>query len=232
MNIIYQKNYRILQCSKLFKLQKYLFNKMETKNYTFDLFVVGGGSGGLAASKEAATLGMKVGLADFVKPTPIGNKWGLGGTCVNVGCIPKKMYHFAGQFYELFEEAKALGYPNELKKQHDWQALKTNVRNHIASTNFGYKNSLRAKKVKYFNKLAYIVDNHTIELTDNDGKKETITADKILIAVGGRPSYPDVEGAKECCITSDDVFFLEKPPGKTLVVGASYIALVRNLKNI
>lgn len=63
---------------------------------TFDLFVIGGGSGGMAAAKEAAKLGAKVGLADFVKPSPLGTKWGLGGTCVNVGCIPKKMFHFAG----------------------------------------------------------------------------------------------------------------------------------------
>ena len=60
------------------------------------MFVIGGGSGGMAAAKEAAKYGVKVGLADFVKPSPIGTKWGLGGTCVNVGCIPKKLFHFAG----------------------------------------------------------------------------------------------------------------------------------------
>lgn len=66
------------------------------QEFTFDFFVIGGGSGGMAAAKEAAELGAKVGLADFVKPSPIGTKWGLGGTCVNVGCIPKKMFHYAG----------------------------------------------------------------------------------------------------------------------------------------
>lgn len=67
---------------------------MET-NFQYDLFVIGGGSGGLSSSKAAAKLNQKVGLADFVKPTPLGTKWGLGGTCVNVGCIPKKLFHFA-----------------------------------------------------------------------------------------------------------------------------------------
>lgn len=67
---------------------------METE-YTYDFFVIGGGSGGLAAAKKAASLGVKVGLADFVKPSPVGTTWGLGGTCVNVGCIPKKLMHFS-----------------------------------------------------------------------------------------------------------------------------------------
>ena len=236
MNILFKQNLRILEKSKLFKFQKFLFNinninnKMnsQTNNFNYDLFVIGGGSGGLAASKEAASLGKSVALADFVKPTPMGNKWGLGGTCVNVGCIPKKMYHAAAQFYEQFEEATALGYPKEIKKEHKWDTLMNNVRNHISSTNFGYRNSLRAKNVKYYNKLAQIVNENTVELTDAKGNVETVTAEKILIAVGGRPTYPDIEGAKECCITSDDVFFLDKAPGKTLVVGASYISLVKN----
>ena len=68
---------------------------VEKSDMQFDLFVIGGGSGGLAASKEAAVLGARVGLADYVVPTPIGTKWGLGGTCVNVGCIPKKLFHYA-----------------------------------------------------------------------------------------------------------------------------------------
>jgi pyruvate/2-oxoglutarate dehydrogenase complex dihydrolipoamide dehydrogenase (E3) component len=76
---------------------------MDTE-YNFDLFVIGGGSGGLAAAKAAAKLGATVGLADFVKPSPIGTQWGLGGTCVNVGCIPKKLMHFTGLMGELRED--------------------------------------------------------------------------------------------------------------------------------
>ena len=70
--------------------------KDPTHPYQYDLFVIGGGSGGLAAAKAAQELGAKVALADFVKPTPIGTTWGLGGTCVNVGCIPKKLMHYSG----------------------------------------------------------------------------------------------------------------------------------------
>lgn len=78
---------------------------MQTEQeYEFDLFVIGGGSGGLAASKAAAKLGARVGLADFVKPSPIGTTWGLGGTCVNVGCIPKKLMHYASHFGEMRED--------------------------------------------------------------------------------------------------------------------------------
>ena len=85
---------------------------------------------------------------------------------------------------------------------------------------------MREKKVVYYNKSARLVDSHTIELTDNKGKKETISAGNILISVGGRPNY-DYPGCEENCISSDDLFSLAKAPGKTLVVGASYIALVK-----
>ena len=77
--------------------------------YNYDLFVIGGGSGGLATSKAVAKLGKKVGLADYVQPTPQGNKWGLGGTCVNVGCIPKKLYHFAAQLGDLRRDQNESG---------------------------------------------------------------------------------------------------------------------------
>lgn len=91
----------------------------------FDFFVIGGGSGGLAASKEAALYGAKVGLADFVDPTPIGTKWGLGGTCVNVGCIPKKLMHFAATYGESQESHRIAGWTNvnEQQRKHEWSAL-------------------------------------------------------------------------------------------------------------
>ena len=105
---------------------------MVTKNdYQYDLFVIGGGSGGLSAAKEAASLGAKTALADFVKPTPSGTKWGLGGTCVNVGCIPKKLMHFAGILYENLEEYPRIGYPHEIKKEHNWATMVENVQTYI-----------------------------------------------------------------------------------------------------
>jgi len=221
----------------MFKIQN--FNKSEKYinlylkysrrmfSYQYDLFVIGGGSGGLSASKEAAYLGAKVGLADFVKPSPSGTKWGLGGTCVNVGCIPKKMMHHAGSLYEEMSELSAVGYTGEIKKNHDWQTMVSNVQTYIKKLNFGYRSELRDKKVVYYNKLAKLLDKNTIELTDAKGGKETVTAKNILIAVGGRPNYGEAPGANEFCISSDDIFSIKKSPGKTLVVGASYIALVK-----
>ena len=197
---------------------------MESK-YNYDFFIIGGGPGGNAAAKEAAKYGIKVGLADFVQPSPFGTSWGLGGTCVNVGCIPKKMMHYAGNLYDQMKYLPLIGYPNEIKKDFNWNTLKENVQSHISSLNFGYRGQLRKSKVTYYNKFAKFIDNHTIELTDKKGKTEKITSDKILIAVGLRPVYLEAPGAKEFCITSDDIFKLEKPPGKTLIIGASYIAV-------
>lgn len=198
---------------------------MESKKYDFDFFVIGGGSGGLAASKEAAKFGVKVGLADFVKPSPKGTKWGLGGTCVNVGCIPKIMMHYAAGLYSQKKYFPLVGYTKELANDHDWNTMVGNIQNHIHSSNFGFKGELRKKQVKYFNKYATFKDAHTLILTDSKGATEEVTADKILIAVGLRPLYPDIPGLKECCITSDDLFSLPKAPGRTLIVGASYISL-------
>lgn len=188
------------------------------------MFVIGGGSGGISAARHASELGKKVALADFVTPTPSGSKWGVGGTCVNVGCIPKKMMHHAALLAEGRHDQNNQGFAVDCDGAHDWNKLVKNVQMHIKSLNFGYKGDLLKLKIKYFNMFAKFVDAHTIELTNGD-KVERVTAEKIVIAVGGRPSYPDVPGDREFGITSDDMFSLKKAPGKTLVVGASYVAL-------
>jgi len=99
------------------------------------------------------------------------------------------------------------------------------VQAHVKSLNFGYKTDLTKLKIKYYNCFASFMDKHTISLDNGKGKIETVTAEKIVIATGGRPTYPDIPGAKEFGITSDDLFYLKSAPGKTLVVGASYVAL-------
>ena len=118
-----------------------------------------------------------------------------------------------------------VGYPKELTKEFNWDTLRDNVQGHISSLNFGYRTQLRKNKVTYHNKFAKFVDTHTIELTDKKGKTEKVTADKILVSIGLRPTYLDIPGSKELCITSDDLFKLQKAPGKTLIIGASYIAV-------
>jgi len=189
------------------------------------LFVIGGGSGGVAAARRAANSGKKVAMADFIKPTPQGTKWGLGGTCVNVGCIPKKMMHYGALLSEMREDQAKSGWNPDMSEQHNWETMVGNVQQHIKGLNWGLKSDMIKLKVKYFNSYAEFVDGHTIKLDNGKGKIEQVTADKIIIATGGRPSYPDIPGDKEFGITSDDVFSLKKAPGKTLVVGASYVAL-------
>ena len=193
--------------------------------YDYDMIVIGGGSGGLAAAKEAAGLGARVAVCDFVSPTPMGTEWGLGGTCVNVGCIPKKLMHRAAQLKEAVLDAESYGWQLPAQPEHQWGRMVNSVQDHIASLNFGYRTELRSANVTYLNALATFDDEHTVLLTDKKGGKTKATAACFLIAVGGRPKYPDIPGDRECCITSDDLFSLTKPPGRTLVVGASYVAL-------
>ena len=151
----------------------------------YDLVIIGGGSGGLSCAKEAAKLGWNVACCDFVKPSPPGTTWGLGGTCVNVGCIPKKLMHQASLLGEATKDAKEFGWEiNESK--HDWGKMVENVQAHIKGLNWGYKVQLREKKVKYLNELAKFVGPNKLELTDKKGKTREVTANKFVVAVGGK----------------------------------------------
>lgn len=199
--------------------------KRKMSSYDYDLLIIGGGSGGLAASKEAAKLGAKVAVCDYVTPTPKGTTWGLGGTCVNVGCIPKKLMHQATLLGESLHDAKSFGWAVPDGVTHDWDTMVNNIQDYIASLNFRYRTDLRTNKVEYINSRAVFVDAHTVELTNKRGEKSTKTAEKFIIATGGRPKYLGIPNEEELCITSDDLFSLPQAPGKTLVVGASYVAL-------
>jgi len=209
--------------------QSQLIDAVEKKTplvkYDFDLAVIGGGSGGLAAAKEAAQLGKKVTLFDFVQPSPPGTTWGIGGTCVNVGCIPKKLMHKASILGEDLHDAAEFGWQLGDKMPHDWNKMKNAVQDHIGSLNWGYRVQLRDKKVTYTNAYAKIVDKHTIKAVKKNNQEVTISVDKIIVATGERPRYPDIPGAKEYGITSDDLFSLPYAPGKTLCIGASYVSL-------
>ncbi|XP_046354287.2 thioredoxin reductase 1, cytoplasmic-like isoform X2 [Haliotis rufescens] len=194
--------------------------------YEYDLVVIGGGSGGLAAAKEAAQLGKKVALLDFVKPSPQGTAWGLGGTCVNVGCIPKKLMHRASVLGEEHEDSKKFGWDyGETKPNHKWDVMRDGIQDYIGSLNWGYRVQLREKDVTYINGYGEILTPHKIKSTNKRGKVQEITTETIVIATGERPRYPDIPGVKEYSITSDDLFSLPYCPGKTLCVGASYVSL-------
>ena len=207
--------------------------------YDYDLLVLGGGSGGLAASKEASRLGAKVAVLDYVRPSPAGSKWGLGGTCVNVGCIPKKLMHNAALLSESHVHDMphfGVGVTREVEggwcgvsvdndaPPHGWETLRSNVQNHIRGLNFKYRVDLREKEVTYLNALGSFVDDHTLEIVNSKGVKSNVTFSRCIIAVGGRPTPLDCPGG-ELAISSDDVFSLENDPGKVLCVGASYISL-------
>jgi len=195
----------------------------ESHSFDYDILVIGGGSGGLAASKEAARLGKKVAVCDFVKPSPAGSTWGLGGTCVNVGCIPKKLMHQAALLGEATKDAKAFGWGVD-KADHSWTKMVEEVQNHIGGLNWGYRVALREKNVTYLNEYVTFVDKNTVVTTNKKGKERTVTAAKFILATGGRPRYPAIPGV-ELAISSDDLFSLPHAPGKVLLVGASYIAL-------
>ena len=175
----------------------------------YDLFVIGGGSGGVAAARSSAVLGAKVGIAE-------GDKF--GGTCVNRGCMPKKFYMYASMFSDEFEAARSYGWEVG-EPVFNWQKLKDNTFAEIKRLNGIYDTMLGNADVKIHNGFAKFVDNNTVMVGD-----EKITADKFIIAVGGKPFVPDMEGA-EHAITSDEVFHLESLPKSMVIVGGGYIAI-------
>uniref|UniRef100_A0A8C1J3U2 Thioredoxin reductase 2 n=1 Tax=Cyprinus carpio TaxID=7962 RepID=A0A8C1J3U2_CYPCA len=179
-----------------------------TRNFTagkfdYDLVVIGGGSGGLACSKEAAQLGQRVAVLDYVEPSLKGTKWGLGGTCVNVGCIPKKLMHQAALLGTAVKDARKYGWQIPESLSHDWSTMAEAVQNHVKSLNWGHRVQLQDKKVKYLNMKGSLVDTHTIRAVNGKGKEMTVTAKNIVLATGGRPKYPThVPGAMEFGITN------------------------------
>ncbi|XP_010180081.1 PREDICTED: thioredoxin reductase 3-like, partial [Mesitornis unicolor] len=206
-------------------LQKLLGDSKIAEPYDYDLIIIGGGSGGLACSKEAAALGKKVMVLDYVVPTPLGTSWGLGGTCVNVGCIPKKLMHQAALLGQALQDSRKYGWQYEEQVKHNWEVMVEAIQNYIGSLNWGYRVSLREKSVTYLNSYGEFIEPHKIKATNRKGQVTYHTAETFVLATGERPRYLGIPGDKEYCITSDDLFSLPYCPGKTLVVGASYVAL-------
>lgn len=178
-------------------------------SYDYDLFVLGAGSGGVRASRISAQYGAKVAVAEDTY---------LGGTCVNVGCVPKKLFVYGSHFAEDFEDAAAYGW-NVSSESFDWNRLRDNKTKEIERLNGVYANLLDNAGVDRKWGSARLLDAHTIAVGD-----ETFSADKVLIATGSWPYVPEFPG-REHTITSNEAFYLEELPKKAVVVGGGYIAV-------
>jgi glutathione reductase (NADPH) len=177
--------------------------------FDYDLFTIGAGSGGVRASRMSAGLGARVAVAE---------ERDLGGTCVNVGCIPKKLFAYAAHFREDFEDAAGFGWSSG-ERRFSWRTLLENKDREIARLNGVYAKLLDEAGVTRIEGRAVIVDPHTVEVAGS-----RFTAENILIATGSWPSLPPVEGV-EHAITSNEAFHLERLPSRAIIVGGGYIAV-------
>ena len=181
--------------------------------YDYDLFVIGGGSGGVRASRMAAMHGKRVAIAE---------EYEFGGTCVIRGCIPKKLFVYASHFGEDFEDSAGFGWTIP-EKHFDWNVLVDNKNKEIARLSDLYRQNVTKAGVEIFMDRAEFLDPHTIHLKRSDKK---LTAERILIATGGRPNK-HIEGVPGCehFITSNDAFYLKTLPKRVVVLGGGYIAV-------
>lgn len=178
-------------------------------DYDYDLFVIGAGSGGVRASRMAASHGAKVAVAEDRE---------LGGTCVNVGCIPKKLLSYGSHFPTDFDDARSYGWTTG-EAVFDWGTLIANKNKEILRLNGIYESLLNNAGVEIINGRATVDDEHTVVV---DARR--YTAKHILVATGGWPTVPEFPG-REHVITSNEAFFLPALPERVLVVGGGYIAV-------
>ncbi len=178
-------------------------------SYNYDFFVIGAGPGGLAASKRAAAYGVRVAVAE---------QDAIGGTCINRGCIPKKLMVYAADFALQERMAKNYGW-SECQRHLDWSQFLQAVDRHIDKLHQSYLQTFQQAGIELIRGRATFIDAHTVEV---NGRQ--ITADKILIAVGGHPLKPDIPG-KEHAITSREMFHLEAIPKRLAIVGGGYIGV-------
>jgi glutathione reductase (NADPH) len=178
-------------------------------SYDYDLFTIGAGSGGVRASRMSAAFGAKVAVAE---------ERYLGGTCVNVGCIPKKLLVYASHYRDDFDDAAGYGWTVG-ERRFDWAKLIANKNAEIQRLNGVYRRLLTDSGVEIIDSRADVIDSHTVEV---DGKK--ITAKYILVAVGSWPTVPKFPGS-EHAITSNEAFYLPCLPQRVIVVGGGYIGV-------
>ncbi len=179
--------------------------------FDYDLFVIGGGSGGVRSARLAAGLGVRTAIAE---------EYRYGGTCVIRGCVPKKLFVYASEFGHAIDDARAYGWTVG-EKRFDWKTLIANKDKEIARISGFYSSGVEAAGGTVFHSRAEVVGPHTVRLVQ-EGRD--VTAERILIATGGHPFVPEIPG-RELAITSNEAFHLEELPKKIVIVGAGYIAV-------
>jgi len=177
--------------------------------YDYDLFVIGAGSGGVRAARMASGHGVRVAIAE---------ERYLGGTCVNVGCVPKKLLVYASQFQDQFDAAAGFGWTVG-KSTFNWSSLIANKNQEIERLHAVYNNLLQKSGVRIINGRANLLDAHTVVVAGTE-----YSAERIIIATGGWPSVPDMPG-KQHTVTSNEMFFLDQLPKRIIIVGGGYIAV-------
>lgn len=177
--------------------------------FDYDLFVIGGGSGGVRAARVASATGAKVALAE---------EYRMGGTCVIRGCVPKKLMVFASGFSEMFDDARAYGW-DVTEGAFDWPKFSTRLNTELDRLEGIYRKLLDGSNVEIFDARASLKDPHTVTLSTG----KDVTAKHILVATGGRPVVPDMPGS-ELGITSNEIFQLKEMPKSILIIGGGYIA--------
>lgn len=175
----------------------------------YDYFVIGAGSGGVRSARIAATHGAKVGIAESSA---------LGGTCVNLGCVPKKLLAYGSDYHAHFEDSKGYGWDVDIKS-FNWDTLISNKNREIERLNKAYQNTLENAGVTLLKGYARFVDSNTLDVAG-----QAVTADKILIATGGTPRKLTVPGG-DLAMTSDDMFHAPALPQKAVIIGGGYIAV-------
>ena len=179
------------------------------KQFDFDLFVIGAGSGGVRASRMSAGYGARVAVAEASD---------LGGTCVNLGCVPKKLMVYASSFSAAAADAEGFGWTVPTPT-FDWATLITNKDREIGRLNGIYQGLLEGSGVRIINGRARLLDRHTVEVDGN-----SFTAERILVATGGRPFKSEIPG-HDLTITSDEIFHLDRQPEWIVIAGGGYIAV-------
>ena len=177
--------------------------------YDYDLFVIGAGSGGVRAANTASGHGVRVAIAE---------QRYIGGTCVNVGCVPKKLFVYASQFQDQFDAAAGFGWTVG-KSVFNWTSLIANKDQEIERLHAAYSDRLRKSGVSILTGRAQVLDAHTVAVDD-----KKYSAERILITTGGWPFVPDIPG-KQHIVTSNDMFFLKQLPKRIIIIGGGYIAV-------